>query len=363
MELPGYSGPDVPLLRRQSLVDTAAILLFLAVALATTVAEVAFEVTRPYSAQLRRLMPPSSGSRAWYRAAVVLRLLFACTVFGAFLACSSSSSRQAAPQSDAGGGASGSGGVGGAGGGAAVAGSGGSAGADAGSDGDASTPPGCAPVQGQPLLLHTTLDKLPDITVPASGSGAGTTTIPSANFEPGKCGDAIRVDSDGQYIQFPEKGNFDLSRGSIDFWYRPDLSQLDGKLHGFFVSPGFESGANGMVVRKVGDGLGNQFQVSFRDKQGGVRTTSVAASEYSFTALTWVRITVTWDFSLSGQAVRIYFDGAEPKYQSSVNGTPEVTSHDMGQIAIGAASVSGGPTGPAGGLLDDFKIYGAVVPP
>ncbi len=237
---------------------------------------------------------------------------------------------------------------------------GGGAGGTAGGAGGA-PPVGCGPVAGIKPLLFTTLDDAQSILSPKEGSGAGSfQTLPEEDFRPGKCGKAIRLDAKGENVQFDEKSNLEVKKGTIDFWYQPELPHTDGVLRNFFSSPGYWTKANGLLIRKTGGGLGNAFQVAFRDKAGGNRTTEIDSSAYTFSSNTWVRITVTWDFSLSGQAVRVYFDGVEAKYKSSVNGTSEIDSHQVGRVRIGNPDSA---QSPVGGLIDDFKIYDRVVKP
>ena len=275
------------------------------------------------------------------------------------------------------GGSAGSGaaaGSGGSAGGAGTAASGGSAGSSGGAGGQAgggaggtaggtggAPPVACGPVAGLKPLLFTTLDDGPSILTPNEGSGTGSfKTLPEQDFHPGKCGTAIRLDAKGEHVQFDEKSNLEIKKGTIDFWHQPGAPHTDGVLRNFFSSPGYWTKANGLLIRKTGSGFGNTFQVVFRDKAGGNRTTEIASNAYSFSANTWVRITVTWDFSVSGQAVRVYFDGVEAKYKTFVNGTPAVDSHQVGRINIGTPDSA---QSPVGGLIDDFKIYGEVVEP
>lgn len=89
-------------------------------------------------------------------------------------------------------------------------------------------------------------------------------------------------------------------------------------------------------------------------------------SAYSFAAQTPVRITVAWNLTgpASSPAVWIFFDKVEASSYSARAQLPIATpkmNTATGKIFVGADS--GVDPVPAMGLIDDFKIYGASIPP
>ncbi|MCC6901904.1 MAG: LamG domain-containing protein [Polyangiaceae bacterium] len=247
--------------------------------------------------------------------------------------------------SPAGGGAAGTTPGGGAAG-VAVGGGGGSG----GGSGGAPMPP-CGPFPEKSPKFYTTLDGSTAILKPSSGVGPGAG---NGTFTAGKCASALSVKDTGHYLQFPALGNLDTDRGTLDFWMLPDHSPKDGKSHTFLYVAGRFNVAKGDT---------GSFSVGVTDSTGGTQVTHVKVDYVPYVAGAWVRVTVTWDFSRKDQHVRVYFDQAEvPKYLAVSAGAQSmepVTGSDT--LAIGARSSTS--TEVAGAVLDDVKLYDAVVFP
>jgi hypothetical protein len=258
------------------------------------------------------------------------------------------------------GGASGAAGTGN-GGSAGNGGDGGVAGSSGATGGSGGGTPECGPVPGKGLALYTTLDDEGSITAPASGNPASAAFYP-ADFHSGKCGAALMIDASGDYVRFAEPQNILYTTGTIDFWLYPKNSELDGVQRTYVESSGFGTTA-GVLVRKLGAGNANAFIVRFSDKLGVEYETRVSDSGYDLAPNTWIRITVTWDFTVSGaHAVRVYFDGVEPGYAAMVVGPKDMTLNSTSGLLF-VANDADAATAPVGGLIDDFKIYNSVVTP
>ena len=253
--------------------------------------------------------------------------------------------------STAGGGGSGGGGTGGASGGA-----GGSGGTGGGGF-------ACGPKASATALLYTTLDDAGSITSPASGSGMGAShsTTPTDDFLGGACGSAIQLDETNEYVRFRQAMNFDYAQGTIDFYYQPSYASTDGNNHPLFGTSDFSNG--GIRIRKAAANNNNNLQVIIVDASAGIHETQVAPADTPFSPGTWVRVTISWDSAAAGQAVRIYFDGVEATYVSTVNGGFPMPSARGDEFVYIGAFDDRMNQGPSSGLIDDFKIYGTVEAP
>jgi hypothetical protein len=243
------------------------------------------------------------------------------------------------------GGGAGLGGLAGQGG---LGGLGGSAGA--GGSGAAPALP-CGPSAKATPKLYTTLDGSVAIQVPSSGVGPGTG---NGDFIGGKCASALRIKDSGHYLSYPALGNLDTTRGTFDFWMLPEHSPKDGKEHPFLFVAGRFS---------VTKGDTGSFSVGVNDAGGGTEVTHVKADQVAYKLGTWVRVTVTWDFTRNDQHVRIYFDQVEVSQYSSASAGAKsmqpVGASDT--LVIGARGKSSLEV--AGAALDDVKIYDSVVFP
>ncbi len=251
----------------------------------------------------------------------------------------------------------GSGGVGAVGGGGS--GQGGSAGVAGGTSSGGSAGSGGSSVTcgstDSALLLYTTCDDDTSIQTPAQGVGPGIATV--HGYEGGVCGNAARIDGDGYGITYPKSGNVDFTRGTLDFHFRPDASNTDGVRRGFFHVEN-STAAGGLGVEKT---AGDAFEVSANDGSTFLATT-VPSSNYAWQKGQWVHITVTWDFTQppGSVAMRVFFDGVEANY-SKTGKTPLGISS-----AAGGESIHFGSRGdvfPAGGLLDEIKVFDKAIPP
>jgi hypothetical protein len=259
-----------------------------------------------------------------------------------------------APDAGSSGGAAGTPISGGAGGAAGSPSGGGAAGAagesGAGGAGGTVLEP-CGPVGGKSPKFYTTLDGSTAILKPSSGVGPGAG---NGTFTGGKCASALNVKDVGHYLQFPALGNLDTGRGTLDFWMLPDHSPKDGKAHTFLYVAGRFNVAKGDT---------GSFSVGVNDSTGGTQVTHVKVDYVPYVAGAWVRVTVTWDFSRKDQHVRVYFDQVEvPKYLAASAGPhamEPVTTGDT--LSIGARSSTSSEV--AGAVLDDVKLYDAVVFP
>ena len=259
-------------------------------------------------------------------------------------------------------------------------GGGGGAGASGGAGGSAPLVCGPAPgTVGQSLLLYTTLDDPASVTAPSAGDGsnAAVVTQPADDFQQVGCGPgAVQIDAATEMVTFRQRvggtDHIDFDRGTLDFNFvpGPGFSVMGSQDFFFFVA---DTGGNGgFRMRKANDANLNHLQFLIIDGNGFVGEAQVRPTDLPFVQGTPTRITITWDFTVSGQQVRIYFDGVEAPYPDGTgpndNGsgivadtTPNMPSpRNDEDIVIGNE-----PAGqdPAHGLIDDFKIYDEVIVP
>ncbi len=222
-------------------------------------------------------------------------------------------------------------------------------------------------------LLCSTLDDAVSITSPSigSGAGAGHLTVPLDDFVAAQIDEGIRIDGAAEYVRFQQADgattNFDSDQGTIDFWYLPSYVETDGVNHHLIGTQPW-GGTGGLRIRKAAADNTNHFQAIFIDDTGGfgggAGETSVNPANYTFTPGVWIRIRVTWDFTVAGgvQNVRIYFDDVEATYAQtrtgSANMVPEDASRDVYVGAWDAVDVD-----TADGVIDQLVIYATAVAP
>ncbi len=243
--------------------------------------------------------------------------------------------------------------------------------------------PGCGPAPGtldESLIFYTTLDEPAAVSNPTVGDGtsASANTTPADDFKNNGCGSgSLLLDSVGDNVNFLQAGSggdhIDMDRGTLDFFFYPNAEFLIyGPKDFFFFTISLPGNAGAFRMRKASEDNNNHFQFTVVDQYGVVGDAQVRPENLPFATGVATRITVTWDFSLSGQQVRIYFDGIEAPYpDGSVLGDNGPGTIVNSNPSFGAPAgnmffyIGNEATGmqPAEGLIDDFKIYDDVIVP
>ncbi|MEQ9324294.1 MAG: hypothetical protein RIF41_34340 [Polyangiaceae bacterium] len=202
----------------------------------------------------------------------------------------------------------------------------GAAGGNGGSGGGPSTAcaAGEAAASGNGVLLWTTLDDDSAVATPNVGFGPGKHT---GTFEPALSADGLRVDADGEWLEFPQTGgtasmpNVDLNTGSLDFCYKPNADHTDDADRMIMRVPTM---AGGLRFRKAGGANGNALQFIVVFSNGGpvgFVEWVVPSTDYTMNADEWYRLTATWSFGTTSE-VKLYLDGVELAVQAPAIAPP-----------------------------------------
>jgi hypothetical protein len=209
--------------------------------------------------------------------------------------------------------------------------------------------------------------------VAGDGTGASVATQPENDFHEGYCQpSAVQIDASAEYVRYQQEvagtdddyANINFTVGTVDFFFKPAFDETDGKNHFLFVA--LSSDNSGFRMRKAALENNNNFQFTVLDEGALAGEAQVAPDKLPFTSGTWVRITVTWDFSeVMGQQVHVYFDGAEATYVDDGGTVEDIVFTGPVPETDEYIWIGNSPDGalPANGMIDDFKIYSAVVTP
>lgn len=168
-------------------------------------------------------------------------------------------------------------------------------------------------------------------------SGEMPTKTQGITFVEGIVGKGILVDKDA-FLEYMALNNFDYSKGTIEFWVKPDWDSSDEGAHRFF----FTKSAGWTFY--IGTGEFN-YHLYFKTGYGNVKY-----NIHNWNIGEWHYITTTWE----KLETRVYIDGvyqANGKYYSP-SGPPE-------KIYIGSEDLQ---TNQASAVIDEFKIYNYVRP-
>jgi arylsulfatase A-like enzyme/chitodextrinase len=221
----------------------------------------------------------------------------------------------------------------------------------------------------QTPLLYTTLDGASAVATPANGTGSGSSvvTTPAGDFVAGKIGNGIQIDAAGEYVRFQQTNgttrNVNLAAGTVDFWFRPAFANSDGVSHRIF-GIGTSNQPGSIALYKRTSTFGNDLYVQVISASGGFQTSTVAATQYSWTAGQWVQLRVTWDGAVASGVpnAHLYIDGTERTYSSRSTGPFSMPAESASQyIYIGSISTT--ETNIARGVLDEFRIFSGALPP
>ena len=218
--------------------------------------------------------------------------------------------------------------------------------------------------QGQATkLLHTTLDDPASVTAPLVGTGSGAViaTTPANDFVPGQSGNGIRINAAQEYLRLPQTDgavqNVELDQGTVEFWYQPAYAHSDGVSHRIFgLGDKNQPGSMGLYKRVTF--YGNDLYLIIHDATGTGRETTVAGTNYSWSAGQWVKLRITWDSTVAAgvQNVRIYLDDIERQYGSASTGSFLMPAESTTQH-IWVGSLSANETNTASGVIDELKIF------
>jgi hypothetical protein len=197
------------------------------------------------------------------------------------------------------------------------------------------------------LLWHSTLqnqaavDTTPD--VGSAGTVFGAPTATAARY-----GQGLLFDAAGKYIRFTSTGNFDVTKGELEFWYQPNYdSATDASSRVLWHNDG--DATHYFRLEKTAT---NDLVFSIRNG-GSTASVTVPSPTYSWRDHDWVHLRVSWDATApAGQQARLFFDGMEL--------ATAVGTYSTAGMVIGFNYVGADPAGAnsALGLIDELNVYG-----
>jgi Concanavalin A-like lectin/glucanases superfamily/Peptidase family M23 len=212
-------------------------------------------------------------------------------------------------------------------------------------------------------LLQTTLDNAASVTSPLHGTGTGAQVVtnPANDFVAAHNGNGVRVNAAQEYVRFQQTdgvtANVSLTKGALDVWYQPSYANTDGISHRLVgIGPAFQSGW--ITLFKRTSFFNNDLFFEVIDANNNGQATTVAASNYGWTAGQWVHLRMTWDGTVASgvQNMHLFINGVEPVYGSVSRGPFPMPAASSSQY-IYLGSISPTETLNAQGIYDDFAIY------
>ncbi len=221
-------------------------------------------------------------------------------------------------------------------------------------------------------LLQTTLDDVNSVMRPKYGVGthATITTSPANNFVVAHVAKGLLAHASGERILYPqvENGvqNVELDKGTMDFWYRPNYDSNNNVKYTIAGTGSWHHPVpNGLHFGKHNASNQNQLFLLYFDPDGTRQEANVKATDYSWKAGTWQRITITWDFTVAPgvQNLHIYLNAVElPLSGTVMRGPRTMVSESSNEfIYIGARDPHGNII--ANGTYDQFRIFDRVMKP
>ena len=160
------------------------------------------------------------------------------------------------------------------------------------------------------LLTHLGSD--PDVTSPAIGTGGTATGITYTTGSGGHSGEAAIISGTGHNVTFPVSNNFNLKKGTIDFWLSFSNWSLDGSNH----TPDYPNEETILFATDANKQMwlerswNGKIQLRFYlDSGEGVYSGYINA--YGFAADSWHHITLSWNIEEDTPYVAAWLDGSE----------------------------------------------------
>lgn len=212
------------------------------------------------------------------------------------------------------------------------------AGLDAAADSGTASP--CADPTTPPLLF-TTLDDSAATVTPALGAGSGVLT--GGTFVPAKCDTGLQL-SGVEGVTYPSlvgtTYNIQKSKGSIQFWYKPNHPGTDGKSHYLFES--------GISLHFAAFASESRFHFYAWVNSGSKLVQVHTSANDAWFQNDFVHLGFFWDFA--GGALWIKVNGATQGSSSVLTG--DIPGY-IGSITVGTKQT----TRSADGVFDQFRIF------
>src|SRR5262249_38163762 len=160
--------------------------------------------------------------------------------------------------------------------------------------------------------------------VPAPAVGSAGTVNGSAAAAAGRYGQGYSFNAAAKSVTFPSAGNFDLTKGVVEFWYQPTYdSATDATNRVLWYNEG--DATHYFLLQK--DATKN---LVFSIRNGGSTTSvTVSAPNYSWRSSEWTHFRVAWDAAAgAGLQARLFFDGMEVPHTDA--GTYSTTGMTVG---------------------------------
>ncbi len=176
-------------------------------------------------------------------------------------------------------------------------------------------------------------------------------TFTDLSFYTGINGTAVFINSSSQ-LSYPANNNLNTTSGSIDFWFSPNWSGNDDKIHYFFS---WKSGNSAFRIFKHHSPSGKSYFV-FRvdDSNGQWREASTSADEpgvvMKWKPGEWHHLSAVWDFSRQNQFIFMLLDNFSKTTYFTWN-----MSDTPSEFFVGSYPKT--TTFDADSLIDDLKIY------
>ncbi|MCP3683870.1 MAG: LamG domain-containing protein [bacterium] len=188
------------------------------------------------------------------------------------------------------------------------------------------------------------------------GSGLTVTGSPSlATGVDGVSNSAMEFNASGEYVNVPSSGNIDLSKGSISFWFKSNVSFTDSAAHFIFGSRGAGSTAGDFRINKWTD---NAFYFILTDSGSTTRYILFTNTQLGTNWTSWNHYCCRWDdtnpvngtLHMSLEVNGIWID---PNTDSGVS-TSWTSATPLTNYAIGNDILD--TSRDADGIIDEFYI-------
>jgi hypothetical protein len=189
----------------------------------------------------------------------------------------------------------------------------------------------------------------------SSSTGSDLTLVNGTAWVPGRSGTAIRFDGVNDLARAVGSNAFDsLSAVTVSAWIRPSSGGEAGK--GRIVDKANSvTPTNGWIFYLSANGTGLSFLADYS-------STNLArsAAAGSIAMDTWQHVALTWDGGASASGVRMYVNGAEVAYSSSVNGTGSRVTDALEELKIGNDKSTARTFN---GAIDEVRVWNRVLSP
>lgn len=204
--------------------------------------------------------------------------------------------------------------------------------------------PTSSPITSSVSSMYSTFDSQNSLQSPLLG---GAWTLSGASLSSGKVGSGLSCTASGHRAVVATNNHLNKSKGTVEFWFRPNWNHTDNVNHGIFSD---DTGAINFTKSAANE-------LRFYMSQGNTfPEVKITSANYSFSSGSWYKIKLQWDDQAEKtHQLRVFINGTEPTHTDGSDDL-DSTKYNFGTNMVLCSSTSN-----TNATIDEFRASLNVV--